>query len=47
MAAQVAIRTACHGLACPWRVSNTASVPASSVADDDGISAVQYRARVK
>src|SRR5215472_8111276 len=47
VAAHVPIRMDCSGLACRRRVSITASVPASSVADDDGMSAVQYRARAK
>jgi hypothetical protein len=47
IAAHAPIRVACRGLACPRRVSMTASAPARRVAEDAGMSAVQYRARVK
>jgi hypothetical protein len=45
--AHAAIRAAGRGPGRRRRRSMTASVPARSVADVDGTSAVQYRARVK
>ena len=41
IAAHVPIRMDGRSLACPRMLSRTASVPASRVADEDGISAVQ------
>jgi hypothetical protein len=47
IAAHAAIRTDGQSLACPRMLSSRASVPASTVAEEDGTSAVQSCSKAK